>query len=96
MMTLLEALKNYQVDKVISDYQLAKILGISQAQISRITSGKHSFGYKTLRAIAEKIPSLKPYVSNYIINGDVPLEMPGPGRPTWQKTLEKDSKRRQG
>lgn len=88
MRPLFTALEDYQQENEMSDSQLSKLLGISHSTISRIKHGSREPGPKFLRAISREIPSLKPYVANFIVNGDTP----GPrrrGRPTWRETLER-------
>ena len=88
MQSLVEALKEHRSRNDISDNQLAQILGVSQATLSFIHSGARQPGVKVLRAIAKNIPTLKPYVVNYVVNGDK-AGARRPGRPGWRDSLEK-------
>lgn len=88
MKPLIDALIDYQKEKNINDNDLSKILDISHSSISRIKNGSRNPGPKVLRAISDKIPSLRPYVANFIINGDKPGALRR-GRPTWRETLER-------
>ena len=59
---LVEAIKQHQRDRSLSDNQLAKLLGIDRSTWAYIKCGKRNPGMKFLRAIGREIPTLEPLI----------------------------------
>lgn len=59
MNNLIEAVRQYQRDKKISDNQFSQLLGLDRSTWAYIKSGKRNPGIKFFRAIARELPQFK-------------------------------------
>lgn len=91
MKDLISAISEYQKAHDIDNKALAQKIGVSPSTISRIKTGQRKPGARFLRSLADKIPALKYYVANYVVNGDKPpAKKRRRGRPTWRETLAQE------